>query len=357
MKKSVFVSLFLLTLFLPLSFSKSLQIETDHLETSLSSSTQTQGAICFLFDTPESTPKETPITGPSIVLNGEETLTIPADFYFTDPGYVAYDYLGNDITDRVIQEGEIIPYLVGTYELTYTVTDDLSQTARAVRTVCVVPVELPDIVDPPEKTVYLTFDDGPCNNTEKLLDILKKYDVKATFFIVGSKGHKDLIARAYQEGHSIGVHCFRHEFNEIYANEQAYFADFLKAQEIVKEITGSYTHIFRFPGGSANTVSYINKGLMTRLTKIMEDRGYRYFDWNVCADDVGSVVDFTTIDIERRLKSGIQRHQEYAIVLQHDISYLSICAVDEVIRWGLEKGYTFLPLDLTSPVLHSVVQN
>lgn len=303
------------------------------------------------------TPTDIPITAPVIVLSEGDTLTITADFFFTDPGFSAFDYRGNDLSDRVISEGEVVPYLVGTYELSYTVIDDLEQVTHAKRVVNVVPAELPDVVVPPEKTVYLTFDDGPSGYTEMLLDVLKKYDAKATFFVVGSKSRKDLIARAYQEGHAIGVHCFYHEYEKIYFDEQAYFTDFLKAQEVIKEQTGSYTRIFRFPGGSANTVSYKNKGLMTRLTKIMEDMGYRYFDWSVSANDAVSPPNYTELDIQRRIIGGISNHPQYSIVLQHDIYYISVHAVEEVLRWGVENGYTFAALDLSSPILHSKVQN
>lgn len=307
--------------------------------------------------TPEPTPEPTeiPITAPIITLIGGDSIRVEADFSFSEPGYFADDYLRNDLTARVKVEGEVIPYLVGTYQIRYSVTDDDGRSTTVVRSVEVVPVQMPEIVMPPEKTVYLTFDDGPCGYTEKLLDVLKKYDAKATFFIIGNKGRKDLIKRAYEEGHAIGVHSYTHEYKEIYASEEAFFEDFWKTQEVIKEQTGSYSRIFRFPGGSANTASRRNKGIMTRLTKIMEDLGYRYFDWNVTAGDSGK--NYTEADVRMRVINGLRKHTDYAIVLQHDIHYLSVRAVESILKWGRENGYTFLALDLTSPVLHSKVQN
>ena len=305
---------------------------------------------------PTPAPTEIPVTGPIITLVGGETLTVEANFTFTDPGYYAVDYLRNNISDRVKVSGEVIPYLTGTYRITYSATDDDGRTSNVVRQVEVVPVPMPEIVTPPQKTVYLTFDDGPCGYTEKLLDVLKKYDAKATFFIVGEKGHTETIRRAYEEGHAIGVHCYTHEYKLIYKNEQAFFDDFLKTQEIIKEQTGSYTRIFRFPGGSANTASRRNKGIMTRLTKIMEDMGYRYFDWNVTAGD-SSGKNYTSTDVKNRVVGGIRAHSDFAVVLQHDIHYQSVSAVESILKWGKENGYTFLALDLTSPVVHSKVQN
>ena len=304
--------------------------------------------------TPE--PTEIPVTDPVITLIDGDTVRVEADFTFSDPGYFADDYKGNNLTSRITVSGEVIPYKVGTYDVTYSVTDDEGRSSTVVRHVEVVPVEMPEIVMPPEKTVYLTFDDGPCGYTEQLLDVLKKHNAKATFFVIGSMGRKDMIKRAYEEGHAIGVHTYTHEYKEIYKNEQAFFDDFWKTQEVIKEQTGSYTRIFRFPGGSANTASRRNKGIMTRLTKIMEDMGYRYFDWNVSSGDA-SGQSYTSSDVKNRVIGGIKRHSDFAVVLQHDIHYQSVKAVDAILTWGEEHGYTFLALDLTSPVMHSQVQN
>jgi peptidoglycan/xylan/chitin deacetylase (PgdA/CDA1 family) len=305
--------------------------------------------------TPTPAPTEVPNGDPIITLVEGEELNVAADFTFSDPGYFAADYRGNSLTDRVTVKGEVVPYLTGTYELSYSVKDDDGRSTTVVRRVHIVPAEMPEIVMPPEKTVYLTFDDGPCGYTEKLLDVLKKYDAKATFFVIGNKARTDLIKREYEEGHAIGVHSYTHEYKSIYASEQAFFDDFLKTQEVIKEQTGSYTRIFRFPGGSGNTASRRNKGIMTRLTKIMEDMGYRYFDWNVTAGDSGT--GYTETDVKNRVTRGMRVHSDFAIVLQHDIHPISVRAVESILKWGKENGYTFLPLDLTSPVVHSTIKN
>ena len=306
--------------------------------------------------TPTPEPTEIPVTDPIITLIGGDSIRVEADFGFSDPGYFADDYLGNNLTSRMTVSGEVIPYKVGTYDITYSVTDDGGRSTTVVRHVEVVPVEMPEIVMPPEKTVYLTFDDGPSTYTEKLLDVLKEHNAKATFFIIGNRGRTEIIKRAYEEGHAIGVHTYTHEYKDIYKNEQAFFDDFWATQEVIKEATGSYTRIFRFPGGSANTASRRNKGIMTRLTKIMEDLGYRYFDWNISSGDA-SGEPYTSTDVKNRVINGIKKHSDFAIVLQHDIHYQSVKAVDSILTWGEQNGYTFLALDLTSPIMHSEVQN
>ena len=305
--------------------------------------------------TPTPAPTEVPPHEPDIAPVGGTEIEVDASLAFSDPGVVATDYRGKDLTSRVKSTGEVVPYLVGDYTITYTVSDDYGFTSTVVRTVHVKPVEMPEIVEPPEKTIYLTFDDGPCGNTNNLLDVLKKYDVKATFFVVGTMGRPEVIKRAYEEGHAIGIHCYEHEYKKIYKSEKAYFEDFMAMQEVVREATGSYTRIFRFPGGSANTASRFNKGIMTRLTKIMKDMGYRYFDWNVSAGDTGEKQSPSVY--ESRIISGIRKKEPFAIVLQHDIKPNSVHAVEGVIKWGLKNGYTFLPLDITSPRVESDVNN
>ena len=306
---------------------------------------------------PTPTPTPVPMTEPIITLTEGDSLVVNAAFTFEDPGATAKDYLGMDLTDRITVEGTVVPYLVGEYDLTYAVTDDFGQRTEVRRTVSVVPVELPEVIDPPPKTIYLTFDDGPATFTDRLLDKLKLYNVKATFFIVGKMSRKELIRRAFEEGHSIGVHSYTHELDKIYASEEAFFADFLATEEVIKEQTGQYTTIFRFPGGSANTASLYNPGIITRLAKIMEDMGYRYFDWNASAGDAESSIPAGIFEYYSTLRRILKEDGSPTIILQHDPNIYSTRALDDFIPWALENGYTFLPLDMTSPVIHSKISN
>lgn len=305
---------------------------------------------------PEDTPlpTATPYDRPELALIGEEEMVVEANFTFTDPGCLAWGEGGEDLSNRVQVTGEVIPYIPGTYTLTYSVTDSKGDTGFVHRTVIVKAVEMPPVEEPEGKVIYLTFDDGPCGNTEKLLDMLKKYDAKATFFVVGNKSRVELIRRAYEEGHSIGVHTYTHVYEEMYASEEAFFKDFQATEQVIYEQTGEYTRLFRFPGGSGNTVSRGNKGIMTRLTRYMTDMGYRYFDWNVASGDCGEGA--TRETVASAVIGGIQR-KEYPIVLQHDIKPFSVNAVEDILIWGKENGYTFLPLTLTSPDCQAKVLN
>ena len=107
-----------------------------------------------------------------------------------------------------------------------------------------------------EKIVYLTFDDGPSDNTKKILDILDQYKVKGTFFVTGNNQKKnDLIRLAYEKGHSIGLHTYTHDYASVYASEENYFKDLQEIPDMVENVTGEKSCLIRFPGGSSNTIS------------------------------------------------------------------------------------------------------
>lgn len=135
------------------------------------------------------------------------------------------------------------------------------------------------------KTMYLTFDDGPnTENTNAVLDILKEKNIKAMFFLVGKNVERnpETARRIVAEGHSIGVHCYNHDYNLLYKDVQSYVADFEKAKQVIYEVTGVETRMFRFPGGSIN--SY-NKAVYRDIVATMTEAGYVYFDWNASLED------------------------------------------------------------------------
>ncbi|MBQ7066307.1 MAG: polysaccharide deacetylase [Lachnospiraceae bacterium] len=168
-----------------------------------------------------------------------------------------------------------------------------------------------------EKTtkVYLTFDDGPSSNTVAILDILAKYNVHGTFFVVGKEGEKDksLYRRIVEEGHTIGMHSYSHKYNEIYASKEAYSQDLLKLQEYIYETTGTWSRICRFPGGSSNTVSQVD---MAELISYLKEEGIDYFDWNVSSMDAAG----RTLSAEEIAENVLYNIDEYstAVVLMHD---------------------------------------
>ena len=272
---------------------------------------------------------------------------------FSDPGWSAMDNVSGDLNDRVKVDGFVDKYLAGSYQLTYTVKDDSGNTAEAYRTVLVEGKGLPETVKPSGKVIYLTFDDGPGPYTDDLLRVLDKYNAKATFFVVNTD-YVDMVQDIVAQGHSIGIHSVCHDYNVIYESSEAYFQDILGMQQIIYEKTDVMTYLMRFPGGSSNTVSRFNPGIMTYLTQAVEDCGFRYFDWNVDSMDAGGAKDWE--EVYENVIDGAKK-RNISIVLQHDIKGFSVDAVEKILIWGRENGYQFLSLDMTSPTSHHGVNN
>lgn len=206
------------------------------------------------------------------------------------------------------------------------------------------------------RVVYLTFDDGPSPRTSEILDILKKYNVKATFFVTNQNSQYDyLIKRAYDEGHTIGLHTSSHNYHEIYASEDAYFADLQAIQDKVYNITGYRSTIIRFPGGSSNTVSRFNPGIMTRLTQLVEERGFYYHDWNVDSEDAAGANE------ERQMNNVMTYSPKHEVVnlLMHDSGnkYATVNSLEAKIKYYLDNGYSIEPITPSSPCVHHGVNN
>lgn len=192
---------------------------------------------------------------------------------------------------------------------------------------------------PDEKVCYLTFDDGPDeSNTEKILDTLKKYDVKATFFVVykDSAEARALYKRIVKEGHTIAVHTASHNYDKIYASVDDYLRDFQRISNHIESITGYKPEIFRFPGGSVNTY---NSGIYQQLISEMLRRGYTYYDWNVSSGDTASF----NVSKETILDNILQRNDNISkkIILMHESAGHSatVNALPQVIESLEARGY------------------
>lgn len=209
---------------------------------------------------------------------------------------------------------------------------------------------------PEHKVVYLTFDDGPGKHTQTLLDILDKYNVKVTFFVTNQfPGYLDMITEEAKRGHTVAIHTYSHKYEEVYQSPEGYIADLQKMEAIIKEKTGQSPKIFRFPGGSASgKAKEYCPGITQTLSKKLQDMGYTYFDWNVTSGDAGQYK--TAEEVANSVITGIQKH-DVSVVLQHDIHEYSVNAVETILKWGIENGYTFLPLKENSPECHFNISN
>jgi len=290
---------------------------------------------------------------PEILLEGGDYLTLSCGTIYSEPGYCASDNVDGDLTAEVAVEGEVLWYKPGTYEVSYTVSDVFGNVTQKVRTVEVQGIPRPDVKWPNGRVIYLTFDDGPGPSTIRLLNLLKQYGVKATFFVTGS-GDNGELWRMYKEGHSIGMHTRTHDYNSIYTSPEAFFTDLYAIQDVIYRNTGIRPTLMRFPGGGSNLVSSYNEGIMSILTEAVQDSGFQYFDWNVDSNDAGGALRAETV--ANNVIAGVQNHR-VSIVLQHDIHDFSVEAVEDIIIWGLNNGYTFLPLTENSPTMHHTVLN
>ena len=315
---------------------------------------------------------------PIISLKGGQKSYIWVGESYAEPGCTATDFRDGDLSSRVIVSGDVDGNLPGVYTVKYAITNSLGVEAVKERTVYVFPKQedekeddtpvsdnpndLPAInppttgtvIDPSGKTIYLTFDDGPGVHTERLLDVLKKYGVKVTFFVTNTK-YISTLTRAAEEGHTIAIHTYTHDYAKIYASDNAFMADLEATQKMILERTGIKSMLTRFPGGSSNSISAnYNRGIMSRLTKKLEELGYQYFDWNVDSNDAGGAKNAE--EVFKNIVDGIDGRQN-SVVLQHDTKGFSVDAVEQIIVWGLSNGYTFAPLDENSPTCHHGVRN
>ncbi|MGN1031394.1 MAG: polysaccharide deacetylase family protein [Butyricicoccaceae bacterium] len=202
------------------------------------------------------------------------------------------------------------------------------------------------------KVCYLTFDDGPSENTVKILDTLKEYNAKATFFIVGTEisGHEDVIKRMADEGHTVAIHCNQHEYGKLYASVDDYLKDFNEVYQKLYEITGQYPKCFRFPGGSNNVIAERHDTTQAIIDE-MTARGFDYYDWNAYTGDAESGSSASRVYSKAVSEvSGSARSE--VILLAHDAAAKTDTA-DQLpkILSALQDEVEFLPITTsTQPI-------
>lgn len=287
---------------------------------------------------------------PVVTLEGERFMTLTAGEEYVEPGFTATDNHDGDVTDKVVVHGTVRPN--GRTYLKYEVTDSNGNTRVVKRRI---DVEIPE----DQKVIYLTFDDGPSEYTEELLNVLDEYNAKVTFFITnGDEEYHDMITEAYERGHTIGVHSFSHDVSEVYSSTRAFYDDLQWIQNLAVMKTDVVPNILRFPYGTGNTISEsYEKGIMSDLTSTIHMHNYTYCDWNVNSDDCGEAQ--TEAEVVSNVINGIQEldEGEAPIVLMHDVNEHTVDAVDDIVEWGLANGYLFLPLVEDSPMVQQEVKN
>lgn len=196
-----------------------------------------------------------------------------------------------------------------------------------------------------DKVVYLTFDDGPSNLTLPVLDVLDRYGIKATFFVVGktSEEDKEALRETVKRGHTLAVHTYTHDYASIYASPEAYLSDFSRIRNLIYDTTGVEPTIYRYAGGSVNGY---NKGTARAIVTEMDRRGYTYYDWNVDSGDAQHGA--TAESIYRNVIDQTSRHEK-AIVLMHNSGAKkdTLDQLPRIIEKLQSMGYRFAALDAT----------
>lgn len=289
---------------------------------------------------------------PIITLNGYSTIYLKRGNSYTEMGAQAKDDCGNVLNVSI--DGSVDINKDGTYVINYMASNKSGDSNKVTRKVIVYnPTSNVNNIVNGYKVIYLTFDDGPGQYTSRILDILKDYGVKATFFVTAQfPSYLDMISREHNEGHSVGIHTYSHRW-DIYSSIDTFMNDLNSMNNVIKQKTGSYSKIMRFAGGSSNTVSRnYAQGIMSALVSHVTKSGYTYFDWNISSGD-------TVLNDANRIYSSVVNSLSNGnnIVLMHDIKYYTMLALPSIINYGLGNGYTFATLNESSPTVHHGINN
>jgi peptidoglycan/xylan/chitin deacetylase (PgdA/CDA1 family) len=303
---------------------------------------------------------------PVIELTSDPDYVVYPGQEYEEEGYKATDDRDGDLTSQVrwTVEGNTIVYSVSdeagnvatrTRQIPYAeVSANIAQDGHSAEELAKMRESFPDADETASgsgKVIYLTFDDGPGQYTERLLEILKRNDVHVTFFVTGAfPVYEDMISKEYEAGHSIGIHTLTHDFDKIYASTDAFWKDNNEMQEVVVRQTGHATNLMRFAGGSSNSLGiWQSPGIMEELVNQAQKKGFQYFDWNVSSGDGAAEGDSAMVI--SRITEQVQNY-DTSVVLCHDTKEYTVNAMEYLIPWLLDNGYEIRPLSVDSFPAH-----
>lgn len=204
-----------------------------------------------------------------------------------------------------------------------------------------------------QKRVYLTFDDGPSIYTGQILDILKANDIKATFFVIAreDESYWPYYTRILEEGHTLGMHSYTHDYNQVYASLDSFETDVNSLSQFLYDRTGEYPTIYRFPGGSSNTVCNVP---MEECIAYLNEQGITYYDWNALNGDAVS----SELPPEKLVENIMNsvRQNNTSIVLMHDMQsrHTTVESLQPLIDTLKDEGYEILPIDENTPLIQHI---
>jgi len=198
--------------------------------------------------------------------------------------------------------------------------------------------------DTTTKKVYLTFDDGPGSQTGKILDILKKNHVKATFFVTGKEdaSSKKIYQRIVKEGHTLAMHSYSHIQDVIYDSKEVFEKDLKQINRCLYEATGVHTKFYRFPGGSSTQNTSLP---IQNFIDVLKKNHYLYLDWNVISPDINNA-NATKEQVVTGVMQGVDAY-DTAVVLMYDVADkpMTVKALPSIIKQIKAKNYELLPVD------------
>ena len=201
--------------------------------------------------------------------------------------------------------------------------------------------------------IYLTFDDGPSENTDKILMVLREYDVKASFFMNGRTDENSLMLyeQVVRAGHTLGMHSYSHKYSQVYRSREAFEEDLDEIRTLISDTTGVSPVYYRFPGGSSTNAT--SKKSMRDFIDILHENGIEYIDWNIDSGD-GAGDDADKEEIIENIFKNFGRYHENVVLLHdgpgHDAT---VEALPEIIERARNMGALLLPItDDTVPVHH-----
>lgn len=299
---------------------------------------------------------------PTMNLLGASTIELFVGDSYSEEGVVVTD---NDpyIDEKdVIVSGHVDTSIASTYTLHYYVEDQAKQSISITRTITVKekivipPVVIPPVVIPPTygKLVYLTFDDGPSQYTPLILNSLAFYNARATFFVTGRIAtYPNILYDTINQGHSIALHTYTHDYAQVYQSITAYFEDLHLLESTLYNLTGLQPRLIRFPGGTNNQVSQqYSPHIMQSIVQEVNAQGYAYTDWNVSSGD-SSTVPANPEQIAYTVLNNIE-NVATPIVLLHDSKYNTALAVPIILEEGTARGYQFVVIDANTPLVHFI---
>lgn len=202
-----------------------------------------------------------------------------------------------------------------------------------------------------DNTIYLTFDDGPSPRTPEVLSILTEKNVKATFFVVGQSDEESYqwMRDIVEQGHTLGMHSYTHQYNVIYESVESYLDDMYKMFVQIKEVTGTAPTVFRFAGGSVNAY---NTGINQEIIAEMMRRGFVPYDWNISSEDAATNPPAAQVIVNNVVSQSKKVNRGVVLMHDSDYKYTTVAALPDMIDSLRAEGFEFAAIQPdTQPVL------